>query len=254
MPTLATLTLLILVGIIGGAIAGAGGPGGIPVLLGLNLMLSLSPSASAATASSIFVIATVTATGLYQYSDGIDIRLSIFVGFPALIGTYAGTYISNEISIAVFELILGVVLLVVAAAIIYQQLRSSTGVASDQNEQPWRTTSKAIASGSLLIGILSGVTGLGGPALTIPLMIVFNVVPVVAIGAGLASGILITANSVVGHIVQGNAPAVIPFISVGIPYVLSQIIGWKYVHSVSEKAISYTIAAITIVGAFFFIF
>lgn len=241
------------VGVLGGVIAGIGGPGGIPVLIALNVSVVLSPSVTAATASSIFVVATVTATGLYYYSDGISWTLAAAVGIPALVGSQIGTRISPQLSVRVFELILGGVLLLSAAGIVYQR-RRTTPEGSVRTERWGETAIRGvIALGSLVIGVLAGITGLGGPALTIPLMIFFGINPLVAIGAGLASGVLITLSTTAGHVVQGNTPALVPFAVIGIPYVLSQVIGWKYVHSVSERSVSYTIAGIAVVGGCFFI-
>lgn len=247
------LILLVFIGILGGLIAGIGGPGGIPVLIVLNLVISLTPSIAAATASSIFVIATITATGLYYHSDGINWTLAAAVGFPALVGTHIGARVSPQLSVRVFEFFLGGVLLLAAAGIVYQQ----RGMALENSSRidKWGETASrsAITFGSLLIGMMAGITGLGGPALTIPLMIFFGINPIVAIGAGLASGILITINTTLGHVLQGNLPALFPFAVIGIPYILSQVIGWKYVHTVSDKSVSYTIAGIAILGGLFFI-
>lgn len=239
------LVLLVLVGVVGGVIGGMGGPGGIPVVISLNLLLVVSPSIAAATASSIFVISTITATGMYFYSDGIDVRLVGVVGVPALLGTHAGARISTVLSVRLFEYVLGGVLLLAAVGIWYQQQK---GDSSTRQNNRGRKTTVIIGVGSLLIGTVAGITGLGGPALTVPFMMLLGIGPVTAVGAGLASGILITVNTTLGHAVQGNLPALVPFVVIGFPYVISQVLGWKYVHSVSERTVSYSIAAIAAVG------
>ena len=245
------LVLLVLVGVVGGVVGGMGGPGGIPVVLSLNLVLVLSPSIAAATASSIFVISTITATGMYSYSDGIDRRLVGVVGVPALLGTHAGAWASTFLSVRLFEHILGGVFLLAAVGIWYQQHRgdaSSTAQETQGRGHRDPKTTAIIAVGSLLIGGVSGITGLGGPALTVPFMMLLGIGPVTAVGAGLGSGVLITTNTTLGHAVQGNLPALIPFAVIGFPYVVSQILGWKYVHSVSERTVSYSIAAVAALG------
>lgn len=240
------LVLLGVIGLLGGVIAGVGGPGGIPVLLVLNVVLVLPPTVAAATASSIFIAATITATGLYYHSDGIDWTLAATVGFPALVGTHLGARLSADLSPRIFELVLGGVLCLAALSIVYQQRRTDgRSIANDWSRAASRI---AVGLGSLLIGVLAGITGIGGPALTIPLMIVLGVNSIVAIGAGLASGILITANTTLGHVLQGTEPSLVPTVAIGGPYVVAQVLGWKYVHTVSESAVSYTIAAIAALG------
>lgn len=242
------LVVLILVGVAGGFIGGLGGPGGIPVILSLNLLLVLSPNVAAATASSIFIIATITATGMYFYSDGIDWRLAAVVGVPALVGTHAGTRVSTYLSVRAFEYVLGGVLLLAAAGIWYQQQRGDTDASSATQNPSGRKAAGVIAAGGFLIGTVAGITGIGGPALTVPFMILLGIGPITAVGAGLASGILITTNTTLGHVIQGNSPALVPFVVIGLPYVVSQVLGWKYVHAVSERTVSYTIAAVAAVG------
>jgi len=105
-----------------------------------------------------------------------------------------------------------------------------------------------VGLGSLGVGVAAGVTGIGGPALTVPLMLVAGITPVTAIGAGLASGVLITGNAVVGHALQRTTPALGPALAVGLPYVLAQVLGWRYVHSVSQRTVAYTIAAVGLGG------
>jgi len=239
------LLLLALTGVLGGAVAGIGGPGGPPVLIALNAGVALAPTVAAATASSVFFVAAITATGLYYYSDGIDWVLAAVVAVPALAGTALGTRVAADLPTQVFEFVLGAVLVLAALGIVYTQ-GERRSVAADWSE---RTVRAAVAVGSLLVGIVAGITGIGGPALTIPLMILLGVPPITAIGAGVTSGILITAGTTLGHVFQGNGPALVALLFVGVPYVLSQVIGWKYVHAVSGKAVSYTIAAVAVVGS-----
>ena len=242
------LVLVAVIGAVGGVVAGIGGPGGIPVLLALNLLLALSPSVAAATASSVFIVATMTATGLYYHSDGIDWALAATVGLPALVGTHAGTTIATTLPPRRFEFVLGGVLLLAALGIFYQQRGDDEDGPSLATTWNSATLRGVVALGSLLVGVLAGITGIGGPALTVPFMIFLGVNSIVAIGAGLASGVLITANTTLGHALQGTGPALVPLAVVGVPYVTAQVLGWKYVHSVSERTVAYTVAAIAGLG------
>ena len=248
MPTTETLLLLAVIGLCSGVVGGIGGPGGIPVIVSLNLLLVLSSPVVAATTSSIFVVATVTATALYRYSDGIEWALAATVGLPALLGTQIGTRTAAGLSIARFEQVLAGTLLLAVAGIVYRQRRRGT----DRGDSPagWRRWSVAlpIAVGSLLIGVVAGITGIGGPALTVPLLLVVGIAPITAIGAGLASGVLITVAATVGHGLQGNPPALVPALVIGIPYVCAQVLGWKYVHAVSDRTVAYSIAGVALLG------
>jgi uncharacterized membrane protein YfcA len=249
MPTIEVFLLLVAVGIFGGSIAGLGGPGGIPVILALNLLLPLPSPVSAATSSGIFIVATLVTTGLYQYSDGIDWVLAAIVGVPAVAGTYVGTRIAAVISEAGFEFVLAAVFVITAIGITYQASTGAQAAEHDPGTRPATGMLVLIAALCLFVGVTAGITGIGGPALIVPLLLVFGLPPITAIGAGVASGILITTNSVMGHFLQGNTPAPVPVLVIGVPYVLSQLLGWRYVHVVSDETVSYTIAGLAIAGA-----
>jgi len=243
-----TLLVLVLVGAAGGVVGGIGGPGGIPVIITLNVVAALPSTVTAATASTVFVVATVTATALYRYSDGIEWGLAMLVGVPAVLGTHLGTRLAPMLSLARFESVLAGTLLLAVAGIVYRQWRADGRSAA--SGEGWRTRGRVlfVGGGSLSVGVAAGITGIGGPALTVPLMLVAGIAPVTAIGAGLASGVLITVNATLGHAIQGTTPAVAPALAVGVPYALAQVLGWRYVHSVSERTVAYTIAAVAVAG------
>lgn len=248
MPATETLVLLAVIALVSGVVGGIGGPGGIPVIVSLNLLLVLSSPVVAATTSSVFVVATVTATALYRYSDGIEWPLAATVGVPAVVGTQIGTRTAVGLPVARFEQILAGTLLLAVAGIVYRQRRGLDD--ASESADLWREwpVALAVAVGSLLIGVVAGITGIGGPALTVPLMLVVGIAPITAIGAGLASGVLITVAAAVGHALQGNPPALVPALVVGVPYVSAQVVGWKYVHAVSERTVAYSIAGVALLG------
>lgn len=250
MVAMEMLALLVVVGAAGGFIGGIGGPGGIPMLLALNVVLTMDPGTAAITASSLFFVATVLGTGLYYYSDGIQWVFVAMIGIPALIGTHTGARLSAYLSAGMFELILGISFILIAGGVVHQELSEATEMFAISTSE--RQLYAILGVGSLVIGILAGITGLGGPALAIPLMLVLGVSPSIAIGAGLASGVLITFNTTLGHAMQGHTPELIPLVAMGIPALIAQTIGWKYVHAISDTYVSYTIAGIGVIGGVIF--
>lgn len=249
MADIVLLAALVGVGIIGGSIAGLGGPGGIPVILALNLLLVLPAPVSAATASGMFIVATLVTTGLYHHSDGIDWVLAAVVGIPALLGTYLGTWIADWLSTATFELVLGGVFFVIAIGIFYKEKATAGERFESEESKTGQWLYALIALLCLWVGVASGITGIGGPGILIPLLIFLGIQPIRAIGSSVAAGVLITTNSTAGHVLQGNEPALVPVLVIGVPYVLSQILGWRYVHIVSDRMVSYTIAGLAVIGA-----
>lgn len=240
---------LIIIGVLSGFIGGIGGPGGIPVLIVLNSMINMQPTTTAATASSVFFVATVGGVVLYHLSDGIDVRLTIMIAIPAMAGSYLGTSVATYLQPQLFEAILGVVFATTGVFVIYQQrMDEADATHSDKTSK----TYTILAVTSLVIGVLAGVTGVGGPALTIPVMLFLGVQPQIAIGAGLASGVIITANSVAGHALQSTVPDGDIALLVAIPLLIGQFIGWKFVHTIPDKHATYAIAALSLIGGGWF--
>lgn len=245
------LLVLVALGVIGGAVAGLGGPGGLVVILALNLLVALTPTVAAATASTIFIVATLGTTGLYAHSDGIEWPLVPVVAIPAVVGAHVGTRVAPHLSTRLFELVLVGMFLSLAVGVVLAEVRTGSPPGRTDPLSPAREPRVAVPLlvGCFGIGILAGITGIGGPALTIPLMLVLGLPPLMAIGAGVASGVLITVNSVLGHALQGTAPSLVPLVVVGVPYVFAQLLGWRYVHLVSDRTVSFSIAALAVVGS-----
>ena len=249
MPLDALFLSLVLLGVVGGTVAGLGGPGGLVVIVALNVLVALPPTVAAVTASSIFIVATLTATGLYASSDGIDWSLVPVVALPALVGAHAGTRIAPLLSPAVFEGVLVGVFGLLALGIALREGRPSPSQSTEAGADRSRTLLVAIGTGSLGIGVLAGITGIGGPALAIPLLLFSGLRPVVAIGAGVASGVVVTTNATLGHVLQGTVPDLGPMLVLGVPFVCAQVVGWRYVHLVSDRTVSYSIAGLALAGS-----
>lgn len=112
-------------GVVGGTVAGLGGPGGLVVIPALNLLAALTLTVAAATASSIFIVATLAATGLCAYSHGVEWPLVPVVAIPAVVGAYAGTRIAPHLSTARFELVLVGMFASLAFGVVIDEARSS---------------------------------------------------------------------------------------------------------------------------------
>ena len=215
--------LFVLLAVFGGVIAGLGGPGGFPVILGLQSLTDLSASVQAGTTSAIFAAATITATALYAYSGDVRKYLVYYMAVPTLFGTPTGVYLNQFLDKSVLGNIIGFLTVLLGAVLVYRETNNIKPVTEIQTEK--NRGKLILALVGFGVGVLGGLTGIGGPAITIPLLIALGIPVLEAIGAGLVQGILVTSSSAINYATSGNyAPEYV--ISIGVPYICSQIIGW----------------------------
>lgn len=242
--TTKSLIILAVVSALSGIIGGMGGPSGIPVLFSLHILTDLPPSVAAATGSSAFFFASLAGTLLYHTSSDINWKLTVKIGLPAAVGTYLGSFISSILPQNIFTVIFSTSMMLVSFGIIYD-------VKSDKNilSLDYKIIQSLTIFGSFLIGTISGIIGIGGPALIIPFLLILGIKPSTAIGSGIASGILISSNSIVGHAIHGNYPNFLLVITITLTLVSGMVGGWKFVQSVNENKISLTLAIAAALGS-----
>jgi len=186
--------------LVAGVLIGAVGIGGILLIPALNLMTTLSLQTSMATALSTFIFTGIVGTLLFQRRGSIDWSLTAPLCAGGAIFGFVGAWSSSLLDPRLLMQMLAAVILFAGA---YTLLSRETrrGVVS---------TDRTFARGALLFGIGavtglgSGLTGVGGPALSVPIMVLFGFPTLSAIGAGQVIQIVAALSGTVGHLAQGN--------------------------------------------------
>lgn len=213
----------VIVGIIGGLIAGLGGPGGLPVISLLYSQTSLSTAELAGTSSTIFVFATIFASSMYYYSGDINWRIIVPLIPSTLIGTTLGTRINPLVPRAIFGVAIAILITIIGISVAYREIKEfEPYIELNPNS---RAGIIAISVLGLAVGVVGGIFGLGGPALSIPILIFLGFPALQAIGAGLVQGIFVTSSAATNYALSGNISSELA-IWIGGPYVISQIVGW----------------------------
>lgn len=222
----------VVVGIIGGLIAGLGGPGGLPVVSFLYSQTGLSTAEIAGTSSSIFFFATVFASLMYYYSGDINRKLILPLILPTLLGTTIGARINPGISREIFGLVTAVLITTIGLSVVYREIKElEPFLEIDYTE--WRGVA-LISAVSLLIGVTGGIFGIGGPALSIPILIFLGVPALESIGAGLVQGVVVTSSTAVNYAFSGDVNLKTVLI-IGLPYILTQIAGWYIAQNIDAR-------------------
>lgn len=222
----------VVVGVISGLIAGLGGPGGLPVISFLYSQTGLSTAEIAGTSSSIFFFATVFASIMYYLSGDVDWKLVVSLVPATLLGTTIGTRINPLISRQIFGLIVAVLITAIGLSVVYREINDiEPSIKVDYTQ---RNGIALISALSFFIGVIGGVFGIGGPSISIPLLIFLGVPALESIGAGLVQGVFITSSTAVNYAFSGDVNLNTVLI-IGLPYILTQIAGWYIAQNIDSK-------------------
>lgn len=179
----ATLIPTLAAGIVAGLALGAVGGGGSVLLIPL-LVLGFSLDAHSATGTALAVVLTSAAFGtvLHARAGTVRYREALLFGGPGMVASALASPINARLPEAV---ILGVIaLLMVAVALrMWQPVQPSEG----------RKSAPVIVAAGILAGVLTGVFGVGGGFVIVPVLVLALGLPMAqAVGTSL---LVIAANS-----------------------------------------------------------
>ncbi|MBS0445894.1 MAG: sulfite exporter TauE/SafE family protein [Proteobacteria bacterium] len=190
-----------LVAFIVGLLIGTAGIGGVLLIPALKLLTTLSIQAAMATSLFTFIFTGLVGTALFQRRGSIvwSITVPLCVG-GALFG-FVGAVASRWIDGNWLALILAV--LIVAAGA--YTLAGSRRVAPDHEDGAGRPQSRGLLFGiGAATGFGSGLTGVGGPALSVPMMVVAGFPALTAVGASQVIQVLAALSGSAAHLAHGT--------------------------------------------------
>jgi hypothetical protein len=205
------------------------GPGGVLVTIGLFLASGLSPAEVAGTA-----IVTHLATGglgslVYHRSGQLrhpeTRRVALILAITAAAGTPAGVFINSVAPGGLFGVLLAVFLVVVAALVWFR----SPGTAAEGTDPSHRLA--LIIGLGLVVAVVSGMFGVGGPLLTVPLLVLAGTPVLSALGAAQVQSIVVAGVGTLSYLSRGAIDWRLALVA-GVPELCGVFIGWKIAHAV----------------------
>lgn len=187
------LTAVALGVLIGAALGLLGGGGSILTVPIFVYILGFGPKE--AIAMSLAVVGLTSAVGVVSHwrAGNVNVRIGLVFGAVATLGTFAGARLATRLTGATQLAIFGAVM--VTAAVFMARGRTN---ADGPKPPPAATARRAVAlivSEGLLVGVLTGVVGVGGGFLIVPALVLISVPMREAVGTSL---LIIAANCVVG--------------------------------------------------------
>lgn len=216
--------VLIAFGLTAGVGITAVGPGGVFATVGLFLASGRSPSVVAGTA-----IVTHLATGglgsvAYHRSGQLrrpeTRRVAGVLMITAAIGTPVGVLLNAVALGRLFGVLLAVFLVAIASLV---WLRAARAVGEAAHPHHGRTLLCGLGLG---IAIAGGMFGVGGPLLTVPLLVLARTPVLSALGAAQAQSIVVASVGTLGYLIRDSIDW--PLVAlVGIPELCGVLVGWK---------------------------
>ena len=255
---------LILLGCLGGFLAGLLGVGGGIVLVpGFYYILSgLSDDLGFATSSLMHVsiatsLAVIVPTGLssalaHKKKGSVDMGLVKQMGAGLAIGVFAATSVANGLSSDTLKMVFATAILLFAFMMMANHDKWKFG--EEMPKQPVPTMA------GVGVGVISALTGIGGATLNVPFMSMYGVKTHRAVGSASAMGVVISIPGVIGYIYNGWGVQDVPPFSLGYVNYLAWIcvipasimvapLGAKVAHKVSVKRLKIIFACFMVLVA-----
>jgi uncharacterized protein len=234
-----------------GLVAGIGitavGPGGVLATAGLFLCTDLPPATVAGTA-----IVTNVATGLvgsFAYlrsghlAEPNTARTARVLAGTAVVGTPVGVLANFLVPGRFFGLLLASFVVVVALLVWVRQRKDAV------DRQP-HLSMAVLAGGGVAIAVVSGMFGVGGPLLTVPLLVAVGTPMLSAVAASQVQSVIISTVGAAGYLSQGSIDWRLAAV-VGVPELCGVLIGWQVARRVPGRhLIRVMIAALLVVAPF----
>jgi uncharacterized membrane protein YfcA len=241
------LVLLAVIGLVGGIGISAVGPGGVLPTIGLFALTPLAPAAVAGTAIATNIATGVAGTAAFtasgQLRDGATRRTALVLAAAAVVGTPPGVLINTHVSKKLFGVLLGL-FAVVVAVLVWQRGRREGAV-----EAPSRHPAvPVVAVVGVGVGLVSGILGLGGPMLSVPLLLAFGVGVLEALAAAQVQSIVIATVGTIGYALHGSVDWALVLL-IGLPELVGVIVGWRIARALPTRTLRGILIAVLLVLA-----
>lgn len=242
----AVVVALAVFGLVGGVGVSAIGPGGVLPTIGLFALTGLSPAGVAGTAIVTHVATGLLGTTAYRRSGHLDApparrAAGILVG-TALLGTPVGVLVNRHVEPGAFGVVLAATAVLVAGLVIRRQFlgpRRSPGVDDGVVDAGVVPPTAVLIVVGVAVSVVSGLVGIGGPMLTVPLLIGLGTPALTALGVAQAQSVVVAGVGTVGYLAVGAIDWPLAAL-VGLPELVGVLIGWRVARAVPARALAAT--------------
>jgi uncharacterized membrane protein YfcA len=253
------LIVLLITGAGIGFASGLLGVGGgfimVPILYLLMTLLGIDQTIAirVAVGTSLAVILPTALSGAYGHyrRNSVLLKPTIYIATTGIIGSVLGGFIATSIPGNVLTEIFGITVIIIALIMIFVRY-------PDIRDAPLDNIIYFLIGG-LIIGIMSGLLGVGGGFIIIPFMVILLRYDIIkAIGTSSAIIVFTSIGGIISYIYNGMNVSGLPPFSLGYVNLLQFIllvilsipmaqIGVKVAHDISKQKLNYIFAAMLII-------
>lgn len=197
--------LLALVGIAIGFVSGVlsglfGVGGGIVMTPGLQVLMDAPPIVALATPLPVILPTALMGAYTYQRAGQVDLPAVGWMAGPGIIGAIAGAALTDAVDVHLLLIVTALLLAYQAAGI----LRGARQKGSD-DPAPFAATASMFVGVGLLAGAVSGLLGIGGGLVMVPLLVGWLGMPIKrALGTSLMTIVILVIPGTIVHAALGH--------------------------------------------------
>ena len=231
-----------------GALIGTVGVGGILLIPALGALAQLPTHVAMGTALFSFIFTGILGTLLYQRRGSIDWGVTIPLCAGALLFGYFGALANAGAPVRTLNILLAAVIIFAGVYALKPHKAGSAATAIS----PWNRRIRLLLIGAV-VGFGSGLTGVGGPVLSVPIMVACGFHPLTSIAASQVVQITAALSGSIGNLAHG-------FIDFSVAWWVTLVelagvaVGVRMAHSASGASLKKVVSAVCIaVGGYILI-
>lgn len=231
-----------------GILIGAVGIGGILLIPALTAFAGLGIHEAMATALFTFIFTGITGTVMFQRRGSIDWHITTPVCVGAVLFAFLGAWVNSLTTSTALAIVLAgiIVFAGVYTLAVWRGLREPAFHRHDRRQQA------LLLAVGVISGFGSGLTGVGGPALSVPLMVLFGFPALASIGASQVIQIIAAISGTLGNLKFGTVNFIVAAV-VTLLEIAGVFAGARIVHAVNAASLRRFVALLCIVvGAVLF--
>ena len=231
-----------------GALIGAVGIGGILLIPALTAFAGLNIHEAMATALFTFAFTGITGTVMFQRRGSIDWHITTPVCLGAVLFAFLGAWMNSLTQPKALVIILtGIIIF----AGVYT-LATWRGLRQPAFHGRGKAQQALLAAIGSVSGFGSGLTGVGGPALSVPLMVLFGFPALPSIGASQVIQIIAAGSGTLGNLKFGTVNFTVAAV-VTLLEIAGVFVGARIVHAVNTESLRKFVAVLCIAVGIFLI-
>lgn len=221
---------------------GAVGIGGILLIPALNFFAGLVIHEAMATALFTFIFTGITGTVMFQRRGSIEWGITMPVCAGAVLFGFVGAWANSRTNASALSLILAALIIFAG---VYTLASWSTTKQAVFHSRPGSQQALLVGVGAI-VGFGSGLTGVGGPALSVPIMVLFGFSPLATIGTSQVIQILAAISGTLGNLQYGSIDFAVAGLVTAFE-IMGVLLGVRIVHAVEAGSLRKFVASLCIV-------